>query len=284
MGQGRMNLGTAAGGLGVALALLALLLVSGQQAIFGQARPTFPQVPQDKRLFDADGDKIFDNLEARIAPAAPEESFEVIVLFQQPLEELDLEGLQQQMGSFQVRRRFHSINGISTVLTKAGIEQAAALEEVRQIEFNNPVFLHLDGAREWSGVNKARTDFGIDGNTFGSPTTYTKDDIVIAIIDTGIDIGHVDLDGTKVIGWKDFIDDQPDPYDEGKSCVYHGTHVSSIATGEGDGDSAFQGGCSWSSPGRPQGADPFPSVWRELQRLHGGHKRRHPVGHRQQAA
>ena len=240
MSQGRLKIGIAAGGVGVALALLALLLLFSQTAVFGQGRPPLPQVPPE-RLFDADRNKIFDNLEARMAPVAPQQPFEVIVLFHQPLEELDFEGLQQQLGPFQVGRRFHSINGISTVLTKAGIQQAAALEEVRQIEFDSPVFLHLDGAREWSGVDQARADFpSIDGNADGSPT-YSKDDIVIAIIDTGIDTGHVDLDGTKVIAWRDFTRNQLTPYDEDNRCVFHGTHVSSIAAGEGDGDSAFEG-------------------------------------------
>ena len=241
MSQGRLTIGIAAGGLGVVLALLALLLVFSQPAVFGQGRPPFPQVPPEKRHFDADRNKIFDNLEARTAPAAPQQPFKVIVLFQRPLEELDFEGLRRKLGPFQVRRRFHSINGISTVLTKAGIQQAAAEEEVRQIEFDNPVFLHLDGAREWSGVDKARADFpGVDGNADGL-SSYSKDDIVIAIIDTGIDTGHVDLDGGKVIAWKDFTRDQPTPYDEDNRCVYHGTHVSSIAAGEGDGNLAFQG-------------------------------------------
>lgn len=53
----------------------------------------------------------------------------------------------------------------------------------------------------------------------------------IAIIDTGIDDGHHDLDEGKVIGWKDYVNNQPNPYDD----HYHGTHCASIAAGTGEG-------------------------------------------------
>jgi len=53
---------------------------------------------------------------------------------------------------------------------------------------------------------------------------------VIAIIDTGIDDSHQDLDQGKVIGWKDFVNNQPSPYDDHG----HGTHVASIAAGTGE--------------------------------------------------
>ena len=50
---------------------------------------------------------------------------------------------------------------------------------------------------------------------------------VIAVIDTGIDEGHPDLND-KIVPGKDFLDDDGDPHD----TYGHGTHVSGIAAGE----------------------------------------------------
>ncbi|CAI1492333.1 Subtilisin-like serine protease [Thermococcus nautili] len=57
---------------------------------------------------------------------------------------------------------------------------------------------------------------------------YDGSGITIAIIDTGIDASHPDLQG-KVIGWKDFVNGKTTPYDD----QGHGTHVASIAAGTG---------------------------------------------------
>jgi len=57
---------------------------------------------------------------------------------------------------------------------------------------------------------------------------YDGSGITIAIIDTGIDASHPDLEG-KVIGWKDFVNGKSTPYDD----QGHGTHVASIAAGTG---------------------------------------------------
>ena len=51
------------------------------------------------------------------------------------------------------------------------------------------------------------------------------------MIDTGIDATHLDLDGGKVIAWKDYVNIQPTPYDDNG----HGTHVSGTIAGDGDG-------------------------------------------------
>lgn len=56
----------------------------------------------------------------------------------------------------------------------------------------------------------------------------TGDGVRVAVIDTGIDPRHPDLEGT-VVAWRDFIEDRPDPYDDHG----HGTHVAAILAGRG---------------------------------------------------
>lgn len=60
----------------------------------------------------------------------------------------------------------------------------------------------------------------IDGNLTGRGTT-------IAVLDTGIHL-HPDF-GTRVIGFKDFVNNRPEPYDDNG----HGTHVAGILAGDG---------------------------------------------------
>lgn len=98
--------------------------------------------------------------------------------------------------------------------------------------------MNLNASSEMMGAKKAKVDFGVTGDLDGNETNYTKNDVVIAIIDSGIDTSHVDLDGGKVIGWFDAVNGEDEPYDD----EGHGTHVASIAAGTGEGDPGIQEG------------------------------------------
>jgi len=72
--------------------------------------------------------------------------------------------------------------------------------------------------------------WGLD--KIGSPAAWDiitgTNDVIIAIIDTGIDYCHPDLDGGRYIGGYDFINQDDDPMDD----EGHGTHVAGIATAD----------------------------------------------------
>ncbi len=64
-------------------------------------------------------------------------------------------------------------------------------------------------------------------------------DVTIAIVDTGVDLTHPDLDGKIVRGW-DFVNDDADPKDDNG----HGTHVAGIAAAESN-NGIGVAGVSW---------------------------------------
>lgn len=201
----------------------------------------FFKAPQKFDRVDANKNKIFDDLEGLIGPAAAGDRFDVIVMAERPLEEI-LPALKSRHGDFSEKFIYPAINGFATTLNKGQIVAFSGDADIKQIEFDAPVYPHLDTSQQWFGTTKARADFGVDGNADGS-AGYSKDDIVIAVLDTGIDPNHVDLGPNKIIAWRDATvnNNQSGPYDELGDCRGHGTHVSSIAAGEGQANPAYKG-------------------------------------------
>jgi serine protease AprX len=117
-------------------------------------------------------------------------------------------------------------------VTMNQIVQLAQLQFVLRLELNEAKYhLLMDDARDYSGVDDLRDDHSeIDGNADGNITSYSKDDIVICIIDTGIDASHEDLDDGKVIHFVDLVYGEEEPYDDDG----HGTYCASVAAGTGD--------------------------------------------------
>ena len=208
------------------LAVLPLvLLAAGNTAV---------RLPQNEMLYDADGDKLAENLELLIAET--QEPLPVIVTLNQAATQVAVADLESTFG-FAASCRWNIIPGFAATLTPAQIQTLARLQQVKQIEYDNPVQTCMCTASYSFGVTKARADFGVDGDRDGNKDSYTRDDVVIAVIDCGIDANHCDLNGGKVIGWQDFVNGKPDPYDDNS----HGTHCASICAGSGDACPAYTG-------------------------------------------
>ncbi len=174
-------------------------------------------------------EKFYDNLSDRMLMASTTQPIPVIVMLNATATPGAVERLQALTGGFNVDHVYSVIPGFAAALTTGQIAALARDATVQQIEYDDEVHAHLGSAQTWYGTTKARTDFGVDGNMDGDWTVWTKDDVVIVILDTGIDTLHITLDYGKVIGWKDFVNDSVAPYDDHG----HGTHCAAIAAGGG---------------------------------------------------
>jgi serine protease AprX len=148
-----------------------------------------------------------------------------------------LEALQGRAGAFPVRARWPIIDAIAASLTGAQRARLARDPLVGSIEPERTFHIDASTARASYGVTKAVADFGVTGDRDGLSHGFSRTDVVACVIDTGIDTSHVDLDQGQVIGWKDFVNGRTSPYDDNG----HGTHVSSILAGQGDGNAAYRG-------------------------------------------
>jgi serine protease AprX len=184
-------------------------------------------VPRPFLHADGDGDGVFDDLAARLERADPTDRVPVLVLFNVPLESVDLDSLRGRAGDIAIEARFPRLAAMAARLTPAQIRWVAGLPSVTHVEGDEWLSLARDTAVPSFGVTKARDDFRLSGDGDGAPDRYTWADCTIAVIDSGIDGGHADFAGGKIIDWVDFVEGRRTPYDD----MGHGTHVASIAAG-----------------------------------------------------
>lgn len=214
--------------------LVVAVMACGAVVAFAQG-PMSSGVPF---LGDRDGNRLSDDLDSRLAGLGDDATLPVIaVLTAAPSNEV-MARLGNSAGAFVPKLTWHdALYGFSADLTKGQIQALSRDPLVSRIEYDLVSHACMDTAKAWTGVTQAWSDFGVTGDRDGNPTSYSTTDVVLAIIDTGIDTGHVDLDGGKVIGWVDLVNGLTTPYDDNG----HGTHCSSITAGTGEGNPAYKG-------------------------------------------
>ncbi|SHK26889.1 S8 family serine peptidase [Paramaledivibacter caminithermalis] len=190
-----------------------------------------------EKIFDKDKDKLFENLSEKMNKAKDDEEISVIVVFEEKMNKVRNNDMKMLLGSYKIKHEYKNIPAVAMKLNKGQINKLSKLDIVNHIEYDEEVKAFNDTANYWFGTEKARNDFGLDGDRDGNINSYSKDDVVVAVIDTGIDGNHVDLDDGKIIGWKDYVNNQITPYDD----QGHGTHVSGIIAGTGEGNSDYEG-------------------------------------------
>ncbi|MFQ5985685.1 MAG: S8 family serine peptidase, partial [Alphaproteobacteria bacterium] len=209
--------------------------------------PGAPQFPPGPPMGDRDGDGISDDLEARLAEARPGDRFGVIVTLSGAANAASAE---RAVGPFEVKRVFSIIRGFAATMTRAQVEALAGTPGVLRIEEDFEVRAYLDDAR---------SDFGVDNAADVFPTV-TGLDVGICVVDSGMDASHEQLDNGKVVGFCNAVDGGCTVDGDGDAVAVmetapfddhgHGTHVASIAAGDGVGGpkAATYRGVAWDAP------------------------------------
>ncbi|MFH1072550.1 MAG: S8 family serine peptidase [Nanoarchaeota archaeon] len=137
-----------------------------------------------------------------------------------------------QIKGVTIKREFSkAFNGFSILADEEGLKNLQQDPAVEKVMINQPVHaILLDSTQE---IQAAQSWQHVDSQN----NSYRGKGVSIAIIDTGIDYTHRDFGscqdigmiGCRVAGGYDFINDDDDPMDDHG----HGTHVASIAAGNG---------------------------------------------------
>ncbi len=195
---------------------------------------------------DRDHNKVADGLERSLQSRSSSSKQRLIVSLNRRATAGRVEQLERQVGDMSIKHRFKLIDGVALTATKAQVARLARQGVVTRVSEDKPVHADSafgqpnalnDSAQSSFGVTEARLDEPLlDGNADGDPNTYSPGDEVAAVLDTGIDTSHVDLDQGKVLAFVQCLQSpclDHAPYDDDG----HGTHVAGTIAGDGDGPS-----------------------------------------------
>jgi serine protease AprX len=181
-------------------------------------RPSAPAArPAFAALADANGNHIADGLDRRLAHASGSARLDVVATFS---DRASLASAARGIGRSDVSTTFRLIDGFAATVTPGQARSLAGRAGVVRVEQDFRVQALDDAANDDFGATAARADFGLTG-------AGTE----ICIPDSGVDLNHEQLNSKAPIGWKDFIANKANPYDD----FGHGTMVASIALGDGTG-------------------------------------------------
>jgi serine protease AprX len=166
---------------------------------------------------DRDHNHVDDLLQARLDGAAVGSRLSVIVTGLGPARAT------RAVGAFDVRYRLPLIGGFSATMTAGQARALARQPGVRRIEPVTKVRALDDGTNRDFGAAAVPTDHpGVDGHGVG-----------LCVVDTGVDPNHEQI-APRTVTFKDFVNGRTTAYDD----QGHGTHVTSIAAGDGVGGSS----------------------------------------------
>ena len=139
----------------------------------------------------------------------------------------------------------HIVNAVAGELTPDLITSIAQRPEVSKIEPDEVISIGDGHEKPYNGKKDSQVmqsnAWGVD--KIGVPAVWqrgiTGKGITVAVIDSGIDVQHPDLDDLddnpktkdpKVVGWIDYVNGKKSPYDD----YWHGTFVAGIISGTGE--------------------------------------------------
>jgi subtilisin family serine protease len=184
----------------------------------------------DVTPFDANNNKIEDSLELKASNISVPK-VDIIVLYSRSV---DLAEIDYSSIDAEIKYDYSVINATAITIPCSRLYELPKIQNVKMVHEDHEVHAYLDSSVPVIKADTARTAYNVTGSN-----------VTIAVIDTGIDDAHESLDDMddnpattdpKVIGFKDFVNFYPDPYDDHG----HGTHCAGIAAGTG-GSSVYKG-------------------------------------------
>lgn len=136
------------------------------------------------------------------------------------------------------------VPGLEVVEPKTGRSANAAISTLE----DDPAVLYAEHDQPRTAAVAANdpligSQWGLE--RVGAPSAWDvttgSDDVLVAVVDTGVDDDHADLAANVVPGW-DFVDDDASPDDE--SATGHGTHVAGTIGARGN-DGVGVSGMAW---------------------------------------
>ena len=115
-------------------------------------------------------------------------------------------------------RRLGLLRSQVAMIPNGALETLASRPGVTAVRLDRPVQGTMERTSATIGAKWVRETLGFDGAGVG-----------VAIIDSGVTAWHDDLGSDRVTHFADFVDFQPQPYDD----YGHGTHVAGIIAGSG---------------------------------------------------
>jgi serine protease AprX len=193
---------------------------------------------------DLEGDKVFDDLSDQLNGIDAGDDVKVIVRLTGKLTRARADSVKHLVGPFRYDAWLPIIDGFAATVTKSQVAALASLDSVTSIEKNGVVRALNNSAQASFGVTQARLHQpSLDGDRNNNVNQYVPDDVVVAVIDTGIDAAHPQLDEGKVMA---FVNCQQPV---SGTCTPttalddndHGTHVAGTVAGDGDNDANYKG-------------------------------------------